>query len=68
MDRDRKTNYDRMCAALELLTNKALKQMAATKSTCTLDEDDVNEVLLVAGLPLLTPDSLKAKTLEVITC
>ena len=66
MDRDRKTNYDRMCAALELLTNKALKQMAATKSTCTLDEDDVNEVLLVAGLPVLTPDSLKAKTLEVI--
>lgn len=63
---DKKTSYDRMSAALELLTNKALKQMAATKSTCILDEDDVNEVLLVAGLPVLTPDSTKAKNLEVI--
>lgn len=61
-----KYDYDRLRAALELMQHKALKQMAATKSTCTLDEDDINEVLLVAGMPVLTPDSLKAKTLEVI--
>ena len=63
---DRKMDFDRMRAALELMQHKALKQMAETKSTCTLDEDDVNEVVLVAGLPVLTPDSIKAKNLEVI--
>ena len=56
----------RMQAAIELLTHKALMQMAEGKSTCTLNEIDVNEVLLVAGAPIVTPDSLKAKTLEVI--
>lgn len=56
----------RMQSAIELLAHKALKQMAETKSTCTLDEDDVNEIMLVAGAPLLTPETLKDKTLEVI--
>lgn len=56
----------RLQAALELLAHKALIQMAETKSTCTLDENDVNDIMLVAGAPLITPDSLKAKTLEVI--
>ena len=56
----------RLQAALELLAHKALMQMVETKSTCTLDENDVNDIMLVAGAPLITPDSLKAKTLEVI--
>ena len=56
----------RMQSAIELLAYKALKQMAETKSTCTLDEDDVNEIMLVAGAPMLTPETLKDKPLEVI--
>lgn len=53
-------------AALELLRFKAMRQMCEGKSTCTLYEDDVNEILCVAGLGVITPDSLKEKTLEVI--
>lgn len=57
---------ERLQAALKLLEFKAMRGMCETKTTCTLDETDVNEVLLVAGMPLITPDSFKAKTLEVI--
>lgn len=53
-------------AALELLKFKAMKQMCEGKNTCFLDEDDVNEILIVAGMPVITPDSLKNKTLEVM--
>jgi len=56
----------RMQAAIELLEHKVLIQMGEGKTTCLLDENDVNEVLIVAGAPIITPDSLKAKTLEVI--
>lgn len=53
-------------AALELLKFKAMRQMCEGKNTCFLDEDDVNEILIVAGMPVITPDSLKNKTLEVM--
>jgi len=53
-------------AALNLLKFKAMRQMAEGKTTCTLDENDVNEILMVAGLPIITPESFKAKTLEVL--
>lgn len=57
----------RMQAAIELLEFKAMRQMCfERKTTCTLDEDDVNEILMVAGAGVITPDSLKAKELEVI--
>lgn len=56
----------RTIAALDLLKFKALRQMSEGKTTCTIDENDVNEILSVAGLPLITPDSLKEKTLEVM--
>lgn len=53
-------------AALNLLRFKAMRQMCEGKNTCTLDENDVNEILLVAGMPLIVPESFKAKELEVI--
>lgn len=56
----------RMQAAIELLAHKALMQMAENKSTCQLDENDVNEILTVAGAGVIVPESLNAKELEVM--
>lgn len=53
-------------AALNLLRFKAMSQMCAGKSTCTLNEADVNEILLVGGMPLITPAEFKAPELKVI--
>lgn len=53
-------------AALNLLRFKAMSQMCEGKSTCTLDESDVNEILLVGGMPLIVPESFKSKELEVM--
>jgi hypothetical protein len=39
-------------AALELLKLKAARQMCEGKTTCTLDEKDIQEVLFVAGMKL----------------
>ena len=43
---------ERMEAALELLRFKAARQMCEGKTTCVLDEHDVQEVLFVAGIML----------------
>lgn len=48
-------------AALELLKLKAVRQMCEGKTTCTLDEKDIQEVLFVAGMKLK-----EEKELEVI--
>ena len=48
-------------AALDLLRMKATSQMVEGKTTCTLNEVDIQEILLVAGMPLNT-----VKELEVI--
>lgn len=53
-------------AALKLLRFKAMSQMCEGKTTCTLDEADVNEILLVGGMPLITPDEFKVPELKVI--
>lgn len=45
-------NEERMKAALELLRFKAGRQMCQGKTTCTIDEKDVQEILFVAGIPL----------------
>lgn len=45
-------NSERMAAALELLRFKAARQMCEGKTTCTLDERDVQEVLFIAGIQL----------------
>lgn len=54
-------NADRMKAALDLLRFKAVRQMCEGKTTCTLTEADVQEILFVAGMALE-----KVKELEVI--
>jgi hypothetical protein len=37
-------------AALELLRFKAARQMCQGKTTCTIDEKDVQEILYIAGM------------------
>lgn len=59
-------NKCRLEAAMELLKVKAMLQMCEGKYTCSLDEIDVNEVLLVAGMGVITPESFKKKELNVI--
>lgn len=54
---------ERLAAAIELLTFKA-KIMAACRKDLRLN--DVNEILLVAGVGIINPESLKEKDLEVI--
>ena len=56
----------RMQAALELLEFKVMRQMCEGKTTCALDENDVNEILMVAGAGVITPKSFEVKELEVI--
>lgn len=46
------SKIEKFRAALELLRFKAAKQMCEGKTTCTLDENDIQEILFVAGLPL----------------
>jgi len=55
------SKIEKFRAALELLRFKAAKQMCEGKNTCTLDENDIQEILFVAGLPLE-----ERKELEVI--
>ena len=50
-------------AALDLLRFKAANQMCEGKSTCILDEKDIQEVLFVAGIML---EEKKEKELEVM--
>ena len=47
--------------ALELLRHKAVNQMCVGKTTCFINETDVNEVLSVAGLPKITTKDLEEK-------
>lgn len=62
----RDLKIDRLKAAIELLELKAIRQTTGTKTTVSLNEDDVNEVLLVAGLDVLESDNRNARELEVI--
>lgn len=50
-------NEERMKAALELLRFKAIKELGKEKklTAWVLDAEGVNEVLLVAGLPVIVP-------------
>ena len=42
----------RMKAALDLMRLKATSQMYEGKTTCILHENDIKEILLVAGMTL----------------
>jgi hypothetical protein len=55
-------NETRFQMALDLLRLKAARQMCEGKTTCTLDENDVQDILFVAGLTL----DHKTKELEVM--
>ena len=55
-------NETRLKMALDLLRLKAVRQMCEGKTTCILDEDDVQDVLFVAGMSL----DDKKKELEVM--
>jgi hypothetical protein len=46
----------RMQAALDLLRAKAIKrQQGRYSSEARIDEDDINEILVVAGMPEIAP-------------
>lgn len=51
--------------ALELARFKARLQMAKGR-TPYLDENDLNELFIVAGLPVLTPNELEVPDIDVI--
>ena len=52
-------NEERFRAALELLRFKAAKQMCEGKSTCTLNEEDIQEILYIAGMKLKVEKDLE---------
>lgn len=56
-------NETRLQMALDLLRLKAARQLCEGKTTCTLDENDVQDILFIAGMSL---DEKKQKELEVI--
>lgn len=53
-------------AAINLMRHKMLVQIAEGVSTPELSIEDVNEILLVAGFPVITPNEIHAKEVEVI--
>lgn len=53
-------------AALKLLRHKMLVEMGKGRTFPSLEVEDVNEILIVAGLPVVTPDELKAPEVEVV--
>lgn len=55
-------------AALKLLRFKTLTELGrdGKLSTWVLRAQDVNEILTVAGLPLIVPEEIHAKEVEVI--
>lgn len=55
-------NEKRLQMALDLLRLKAARQMCEGKTTCILDENDVQDVLFIAGMSL----NDKKKELEVM--
>lgn len=52
-------------AALDLLAHKMIKRMKKNENY-GLDYEEVNEVFMVAGLPLLVPEQIQNKELKVI--
>ena len=58
-------NNERLKAALELMRFKALMDIAGD-TVPPLDIKDINEILIVAGIPVIVPDEVNKKELEVI--
>lgn len=53
-------------AALKLMRHKMLVQIAEGRATPNLYIEDVNEILIVAGLPAIIPTEVNKKEVEVI--
>lgn len=53
-------------AALELMRYKMLAQLAAEKTYPSLNDDDINEILIVAGMPVIVPDEVNVPELDII--
>lgn len=53
-------------AALNLLKWKMERQIANGSSYPSIDYEDVNEVLMVAGMGVIIPESINKKDVEVI--
>lgn len=59
-----KTSMDRLEAAMDLLTFMVKKDVASGYSG-VLDVNEVNEILVTAGYPVIIPESVRKKDLEV---
>lgn len=53
-------------SALELLRYKMLVQIGQGSSVPMLTFEDINEILIVANMPVIVPDEINRKGLEVI--
>lgn len=55
-------------AALNLLRYKMLKSIEKNEGRYTpdIDVEELNDVLIVAGLPVVTPAEVKAKEIDVL--
>lgn len=53
-------------AALNLLRHKMLIEVGRGSTFPMLTLDDINEVLIVAGLPVITPNEVNAPELKII--
>lgn len=53
-------------AALKCMRHKMLVQIGKGSAYPSLDLEDVNEILVVAGLPVITPDEVNVPELKII--
>lgn len=53
-------------AALELMRHKMLVEMASDKKYPSLNNNDINEILIVAGMPVIVPNEVNIPELDII--
>jgi len=63
---DKESNEIRMRAALDLLRHKLLKELLRGSTYPAIKAEEVNEVFVVAGLPVVVPGEVVAKEVEII--
>lgn len=63
---DKDSNEIRMRAALDLLRHKLLKELAEESKYPSIKADEINEVFVVAGMPVVVPGEVNAKEVEII--
>ncbi len=59
-------NKIRFSAALDLMRFKTLCEIQKDNCRYVLDIDDVNEILITAGLPVIVPDEINEKEVKII--